>query len=170
VVSRDGPVRIRDLLVETSGAYWDLFQVDYRDRPSFRWREECTSYPRHSFQLAVETRNRLQALAGRALRGNGLRPEDVACYLSQNLSTSTFQVYEELFGMSIAETCLANLRSYGHLGPNDILLNLYRAIEQGKLPDGGRALVLNASPAAAWSVLVVENGNPTVDGARAHYL
>jgi 3-oxoacyl-[acyl-carrier-protein] synthase-3 len=110
VVSRDGPVRIRDLLVETSGAYWDLFQVDYRDRPSFRWREECTSYPRHSFQLAVETRNRLQALAGRALRGNGLRP------------------------------------------------------------DGGRALVLNASPAAAWSVLVVENGNPTVDGARAHYL
>jgi 3-oxoacyl-[acyl-carrier-protein] synthase-3 len=169
VVSRDGPVRIRDILVETNGAYWDLFQVEYRDQPSARWREECTNYPRYSFQLAVETRNRLRALAGLALRRNGLRPADVSCYLSQNLSVSTFRIYEEMLGMSIAPACVANLRRYGHLGANDVLLNLYRAIALQQLPDGGCAIVLNASPAAAWSVLVVENGDHTAT-STAHYL
>jgi 3-oxoacyl-[acyl-carrier-protein] synthase-3 len=48
-----------------------------------------------------------------------------------------------------------------------VLLNLQHAIEQGELPDGAAAVVLNASPSAAWSVLLVENSEPS---HGAHYL
>jgi 3-oxoacyl-[acyl-carrier-protein] synthase-3 len=170
VVARDGPVRIRDILVETNGEYWDLFRVDYRDRPSARWHEECTDLVKYSFQLAVETRNRLRALNHRALGRNGLQQGDVSCYLSQNLSVGAFRLYEELLETRIAGACYDNLRQYGHLGANDVLLNLYRAIDHGQLPDGGRAVVLNAAPAAAWSALLVETGEPTAADGRTYYL
>lgn len=170
IASRDGPVRVRDILVETNGHYWDLFRVDYRDRPSATWHEQCSNVPKYSFQLAVETRNRLRALNARALERNGMRQDDVSCYISQNLSVGTFRLYEELLQTTIAGACFDNLRQYGHLGPNDVLLNLYRAIEQGQLPDGGSAVVLNVGPSAAWSVLLVEHGDRTTASPAAHYL
>lgn len=170
IASREGPVRVRDILVETNGHYWDLFRVDYRDRPSSDWHEECSNVPKYSFQLAVETRNRLRALTTRALERNGMRQDDVSCYISQNLSVGTFRLYEDLLRMTVAAACFDNLRRYGHLGPNDVLLNLYRAIEQGELPDGGSAVVLNAGPSAAWSVLLVDHGGRTGASPAAHYL
>jgi 3-oxoacyl-[acyl-carrier-protein] synthase-3 len=39
-----------------------------------------------------------------------------------------------------------------------VLLNLYAEIEQGRLADGQRALLLSVSPSAAWSALLVEIG------------
>jgi 3-oxoacyl-[acyl-carrier-protein] synthase-3 len=166
VISRSGPVRILDIVQETNGDYWDLFHVDYRDRPTDRWREECGDLPAYSFKLAVETRNRLRALYQRLLDRNRLGPQDIDCHLSHNLSLGAFRFTEESLGIKISTTCFDNLRQYGHLGPNDVLLNLCTELERGGLEDGQRAVLLSSSPAAAWSLLLVEIG----DGAAPHYL
>ncbi len=168
VVSRQGPIRILDILVETSGKYWDLFRIDYRDRASAQWREECTNIPRYSFELAVETCNRLRELHRQILDRNGLQLDEISHHLSQNLSVGAFRFYEEALGVKIADVCFDNLRRYGHLGPNDVLLNLYTAISSEQLPDFSRAIVLNVSPAASWSAMLVAGGDHAT--SQAHYL
>jgi 3-oxoacyl-[acyl-carrier-protein] synthase III len=165
LVARQGPVRVLDLLQETSGDYWDLFSVQYRDRPWAHWREECRDIATYSFRLAVETGRRLAALRDRILARNGLQPGDIDCYVSQNLSLGAFRFAEDALGMELAAGCSENLRRYGHLGPADVLLNLYTETGSGRLGGGQRALLLNASPVAAWSLLLVE-----VDGGEALYL
>lgn len=168
IAARHGPVRVRDIVLETNGAYWDLFRIDYRDRPTAQWQERCADVAAYSFTLAVETANRLRTLNRVALERSGLDRADVACYLSQNLSRSTFRLYEELLDTAIAPACADNLSRYGHQGPNDVMLNLSHAIERGDLPEGGTALALNVSPSAAWSILTLENGSTT--GTDVHYL
>ncbi|MFN2496067.1 MAG: ketoacyl-ACP synthase III family protein [Pseudonocardiaceae bacterium] len=168
VVSRDGPVRILDILVETSGRYWDLFRVDYRDRPCARWREECTDVSRYSFELAFETRNRLRELHRRILDRNGLQSGDISYYLSQNLSAGAFRFYEEALGVTVARACVDNLRRYGHLGPNDVLLNLYTAIGSVPPADFGRAVIFNVSPSASWSAMLLAGSESTA--RQAHFL
>ncbi|MFC6021707.1 3-oxoacyl-[acyl-carrier-protein] synthase III C-terminal domain-containing protein [Plantactinospora solaniradicis] len=160
VVSREGPLRVRDILLETNGAYWDLFQVDYRGNPPQDWREVCADLPRYTFSLAVESRKRIAALNRRLLERNGVDQDDISCYVGQNLSTAALRVIGESLGVKISDGCLDNLRENGHLGPNDALLNLSTAIDSGELPEGGRAVVLNMSPAAAWSAMLVEHHAP----------
>ncbi|RSM44581.1 3-oxoacyl-ACP synthase [Amycolatopsis balhimycina DSM 5908] len=165
LLGRSGAVRIRDILLETNGAYADLFHVEYRDEPYPRWREECTDQATYSFRLAVETRNRLRSLVTRLLDRNGLGPADITCYLTQNLSTAAFRSWSEAIGAPISPVCPENLARYGHLGPNDVFFNLSSAREQGQFTDGDRAVLLNISPAAAWSALLVTTGGG-MDTAR----
>lgn len=160
LVGRDGPLRVRDILLETSGEYWDLFRVDYRDGPFDGWREECTDVPKYAFRLAVESRKRVAGLVGRLLSRNGVGAGDISCYVGQNLSAAALSVVGESLGVKISGACTDNLRDNGHLGPNDALFNLATAMERGELPEGGLAVVLNMSPAAAWSALLVEHGAP----------
>ncbi|QDQ09905.1 3-oxoacyl-ACP synthase III family protein [Streptomyces spectabilis] len=166
VISRRGPVRVLDVVQETNGDHWDLFRVDYRDRPSARWREECRDIPQYSFRLAVESRIRLRELYQRLLDRNNLAPGDISRHLSHNLSEGAFRFTEEALGIKISTSCFDNLRRYGHLGPNDVLLNLRTELDRGGLAEGQRAVLLSASPVAAWSLLLVEIG----DGATTHYL
>jgi 3-oxoacyl-[acyl-carrier-protein] synthase III len=167
LLARSGPVRILDMLQCSNGEYWDLFTVDFRDRPVAQWREECTDQARYSFRLAVETRNRLQELYRLLLNRNGIRTSDVDAHIGQNLSAGSLRFTEEALGVRIAKACYENLRTHGHLGPNDMLLNLTSAIESGELADGGRAVLMGASPVAAWSLMLVENGD---SGGKVHYL
>ncbi|CAM3845413.1 ketoacyl-ACP synthase III family protein [Kibdelosporangium persicum] len=158
VISRQGRVRIVDILQETNGDYWDLFAVDYRDRPSARWRERCRDLHDYSFALAVESGNRLRALYTKLLERNDLRAEDIDGHIGHNLSVGSLRFVEDALGVRIAGTCFDNLRQYGHLGPNDVLLNLQVAMENGELCDGQRVLLVNSSPVAAWSMVLVEIG------------
>jgi 3-oxoacyl-[acyl-carrier-protein] synthase-3 len=161
VLARQGAIRVRDILLETNGAYADLFRVAYRDRIFPQWQEECTDPSRYTFRLAVETRNRLRALSTRVLDRNGLRPADIACHLTQNLSLAAFHSHADALGVPIAKPCFENLARYGHLGPNDVFLNLATAIDQEYLAPGDRAILFNTSPAAAWSALLVETEGGT---------
>jgi 3-oxoacyl-[acyl-carrier-protein] synthase III len=166
VVSRQGPIRVRDILLETNGEYSDLFRVSYRDRVYDQWEESCTDLPSYSFLLAVETRNRLRALTARLLERNGLGRDDISCHVSQNLSVGAFRSYEDALGVKIAKSCFDNLARHGHLGANDIFFNLSSAISRGELATGGHAIAFNVSPAAGWSVLLIDTG----PGRRAHRL
>ncbi|MGW4273753.1 3-oxoacyl-ACP synthase [Streptomyces seoulensis] len=159
LVTRDGgPVRITDILMESDGAYWDLFRVDFRDRPEQAWREVCTDVPRYSFTLAMESRARLRALRDRLLDRNNLRTADIRRHVGQNLSLSAFRFHEEALGAALDTACRDNLRRFGHLGANDPLFNLYTALAREGPGDPGPSVVLNISPAASWSVLLVDNG------------
>ncbi|HXM58368.1 MAG TPA: 3-oxoacyl-ACP synthase [Candidatus Dormibacteraeota bacterium] len=160
VLGRSGDMRVRDVLQETDGAYWDLFQVDYRRGPEERWAETCRDVPTYSFRLAMETRARLRDLVGRLLRRNGLDQSAVAGYVCQNLSEAGLRFTEEALGVELAGACLANLRRHGHLGPIDVLLNLYAALERGEVPRSAPVVAINVSPVAAWSVMLVEAGPP----------
>ncbi|MGX2997517.1 3-oxoacyl-ACP synthase [Streptomyces sp. JNUCC 64] len=152
------PVRVLDLAQRTNGAYWDLFRLEYRDRPTDRWREECADPPRYSFRLAMETRDRLAGLVDGVLARNGLDRSGVAGYLSQNLSLGGMAFTEESLGIELLPVCRDNLRGLGHHGPNDVFLNLHTALARGQLAEGDRAVLINVSPVAAWSVLLVEVG------------
>ncbi|MFT7839210.1 3-oxoacyl-ACP synthase [Saccharothrix sp. BKS2] len=154
VLTRSGDVRIRDVLLETNGDYADLFRVSYRDRPFAEWREECTDPVTYSFRLAVETRNRLRDLTDRLLSRNGLTAGEVTCYLGQNLSLPSHRNYAEVLGAPLDPACAANLARFGHLGPNDTFFNLHTADP----PPGSRVVLLDASPTAAWSAVLVEIG------------
>jgi 3-oxoacyl-[acyl-carrier-protein] synthase-3 len=156
LLGRYGPVRVLDVLQETSGEYWDLFAVDYRDRASLDWREECRDVPAYTFRLAVETGRRLRSLHDRMLVRNGLSTSDIACHLGPNLSAGGSRFTEEALGVRLGPACADNLRRYGHLGPADVLLNLFSEIATGRVGAGERAVLVNASPAAAWSVLLVD--------------
>ncbi|WP_055557500.1 3-oxoacyl-ACP synthase [Streptomyces sp. NBRC 110028] len=167
VLGRTGLVRVLDVVQETNGAYWDLFRVAYRDRPAGDWREECRDLTAYSFRLAVESRNRLRDLLRRLLDRNGMRPRDVRGYIGQNLSAGGHAFMADVLGAELIPACHENLRNYGHLGPGDVLLNLYSGLESKELAEGERAVLINMSPVAAWSLLLVEIGD---DGDRVHYL
>ncbi|MFJ9605233.1 3-oxoacyl-ACP synthase [Kitasatospora sp. NPDC101176] len=158
LLARTGPVRILDLVQETNGAHWDLFRVDYRDRPWEQWREECRDLPGYSFRLAVETRNRLAALLAGLLKRHGLDRADVAGYASHNLSAGGLRFLEESLDVELLPECRENLARYGHLGPNDVLLNLWTALANRRLAEGDRVVLVNVSPVAAWNLLLVEIG------------
>ncbi|MFJ1897590.1 3-oxoacyl-ACP synthase [Streptomyces sp. NPDC088115] len=158
LLSRGGSMRIRDIAQLSNGRYWDLFHVDYRDRPTAQWREQCTEPSTYSFRLAMETRNRLSSMLSDLLSRNGIGREDVGGFVSQNLSAGGFTFLEDSLGIELLPACRRNLRRYGHLGPIDVFLNLRTALDREEVAPGGLAVLINVSPVAAWSLLLVETG------------
>jgi 3-oxoacyl-[acyl-carrier-protein] synthase-3 len=156
LLSRHGPVRILDVVLESDGDYAELFRVDYQDVPVEHWREECADVGRYSFQLALRTRDRLRAVHRRLLDGNDLRPRDIAGYLCQNLSLAALRFYEEVLGVTMESACADNLRHHGHLGPADALLNLRTTLAGNRWRTGDHVILFNVSPVAAWSAMLVE--------------
>jgi 3-oxoacyl-[acyl-carrier-protein] synthase III len=156
LVGRSERRRIVDIEIETNGRYWDLYRVDYRNQPPERWAEECKDVRIYSMELAIESRNRFRALNKRLLERNGLAPQDVDHWIMQNLSESAFGFYEKFLGVAFAASCRANLRRYGHLGNVDVVWNLESSIRSGEFSAGERVLVMNNSPVAAWSSMLVE--------------
>jgi 3-oxoacyl-[acyl-carrier-protein] synthase III len=159
LLSRSGRTRVLDIAQLTNGRYWDLFHVDYRDRPTTQWREQCTEPSTYTFRLAMETRNRLSAMLDDLLRRNGIGRGDIAGFVSQNLSAGSFTFLEDALDIELLPACRENLRQYGHLGPNDVFLNLCTALDRKELAPGGLAVLINVSPVAAWSLLLVETGS-----------
>ena len=156
VMRRDARPRIVDVAIETNGEYWDLYRVDFKDKPERDWVEECKSLKTYSFKLAIESRNRFAALNEAVLARAGKTLADVDHFVMQNLSAGAFRFYEEFFGIEFAKACKTNLARYGHLGSMDVPLNLHTAIETGEASPGDLVLVMNNSPVAAWSTMLVE--------------
>jgi 3-oxoacyl-[acyl-carrier-protein] synthase III len=156
VLRRDARPRILASGLETNGEYWDLYRVDFKDKPVAEWVEECKSLKTYSFKLAIESRNRFTSLNEAVLRRAGVAASDVRHFMMQNLSAGAFRFYEEFFGIEFAKACKTNLARYGHLGSMDVPLNLQTALESGEAAPGDLVLVMNNSPVAAWSSMLVE--------------
>lgn len=156
LVTREATPRILEIAIETNGEYWDLYRVDFKDKPHREWAEECKSLKTYSFKLAIESRNRFAQLNETVLARSGKTLADVDHFVMQNLSAGAFRFYEELFEIEFAKACKTNLARYGHLGSMDVPLNLQTGIESGELAPGDLVLVMNNSPVAAWSTMLVE--------------
>ena len=155
LLAREGRPEMIDISLETDGSYWDLFRVAYRDIPYSQWYEQCASPKDYSFKLAIESRNRFTRMNEEILARNGRRMGDVDHYVMQNLSQGAFQFYEEFFGIAVAKACKTNLERYGHLGSMDVILNIHTAMETGEFSPGDLVLVMNNSPVAAWSTMLL---------------
>jgi 3-oxoacyl-[acyl-carrier-protein] synthase-3 len=156
LVRRQEAMRLAAIAVESDGAYWDLFKLDYQDRPSAQWREVCADPVRYSFELAIQSRNRLNQLNRKVLADAGLKMSDIDHCVMQNVSMGAFRFYEDALDVRIADACRANLTAYGHLGPIDVLANLQAGVESKEFGPGDLVLAMNNSPVAAWSSMVVE--------------
>lgn len=156
LISQGQRRRLTEVDLQTSGKYWDLYRIDYRDTPSSSWVEVCTDPRRYSFQLATESRNRFRVMIDAILERHQLSLADIDHLVMQNLSQAAFAFYETIFQTPVAQACRRNLGRYGHLGSADIVVNLMAGEESGELGPGSRVLVLNNSPVAAWSVMLYE--------------
>lgn len=156
LISRGAGRRLVEIEVETSGKYWDLYRIDYRDTPASSWVEVCADPRRYSFELAAESRKRFRAMIDAILERQRCSLADIDHIVMQNLSRAAFAFYEAVFQIPVARACRRNLERYGHLGSADIVVNLMEGEESGELEPGSRVLVLNNSPVAAWSVMLYE--------------
>ena len=149
VLAREGVWRIAEVFLETNGAYWDLYSVDFRDRPPTDWVEVCSDLRSYSFGLAVESRNRFRDLIARA---GGV--DDNPSVFLQHLSQAAFDLYEEVLGLRIATVCREHTRTLGHLGSMDMILDLHH--QTPEKASVGRAVALANSPVAAWAAVVFD--------------
>ena len=147
VLGRSGPWKMEATALETNGEYWDLYSIDYRDRPDADWVEACSDLRKYSFGLAVESRNRFRELIAR-VGGSEL----VSTTLLQHLSQPAFDLYEEALGLEVAAGCRVHTRELGHLGSMDTVLDLHSLTAESVA--GGRVLALANSPVAAWAAMV----------------
>lgn len=156
LVGRTEENKIVDVDIRTDGKYWDLFKVEYRDRKFDEFREECTSLRKYGFELAIESKMRFTAINSDILQRNGLSREDIRHYILQNISNRAYEFYETAFNVTLSPVCRYNLRRYGHLGPADIMLNYQAGMDKGLFQRGERVLIMNNSPVAAWSAVIIE--------------
>jgi 3-oxoacyl-[acyl-carrier-protein] synthase-3 len=154
-VTRTADNCLEDIEIQTEGSYWDLFKVEYQDRVFADFIEECSDYRRYGFELAIESKNRFLDLNNTILSRNGLDKSDIDHFILQNISERAYEYYETAFGIRFSPVCRHNLSQYGHLGPSDVLLNLMMGIGNGLFHKGQRVLLMNNSPVAVWSTVLV---------------
>ncbi|GAA0555762.1 3-oxoacyl-[acyl-carrier-protein] synthase III C-terminal domain-containing protein [Chitinophaga japonensis] len=156
LLSRTDRNQIIDIKIKTNGRYWNLFQVDYKNKNFLEYREECTSVRSYAFELAIESRNEFVKLNNGILSANDLSKTDISHFMMQNLSMRAYNYYEEALGIRIAGACRKNLQEFGHLGPGDIICNYARALGEGGVQRGEHVLLMNNSPVAVWSSILIK--------------
>jgi 3-oxoacyl-[acyl-carrier-protein] synthase-3 len=155
-ITRTSRHRLMDIQFRMEGRYWDLFKVDYRDKVFQDFTEDCLDYRVYGFDLAIESRNRFQEMNESLLQRNELDKKDIRHYLLQNISVRAFEYYESALDIQFSPVCRYNLSRYGHLGPADILQNLLTGTDNGIFNKGELIMIMNNSPAAMWSSMLVE--------------
>jgi 3-oxoacyl-[acyl-carrier-protein] synthase-3 len=154
-ITRTADNEILDLSIKMQGNYWDLFKVDYRDNLYIDYKEVCGNYRKYGFELALESKIRLLELNEAILSRNGLKKTGIQHFLLQNLSLRSYEFYETAFDIRLSKVCQFNLRKYGHLGPADVILNYLTGLETGVFQKGDNVLVMNNSPVASWSNILI---------------
>jgi len=156
LVTRTTDHVIRDIHIETNGYYWDLFKLDYRDKTFDQYKETCSDIRKYGFELAIESKNRFSAINGSVLDRHALSQQDISHFILQNISSRAYDYYQAAFDIRISPICAMNLSQFGHLGAGDVLLNYQTGMESGLFKKGEKVLIMNNSPVAAWSSLLIE--------------
>lgn len=156
LVSRTEDNKISDISIESNGSYWDLFKLEYKDKNFDEYREECSDYRKYGFELAIESKNRFEAMNAGILAKNKLEKADIHHFMLQNISGRAYAYYESAFDLKMTPICGMNLSRYGHLGAADILVNYGLGIESGIFQKGEKVLMMNNSPVAAWSSILID--------------
>ncbi len=156
IIGRTEQNKIIDVQIDSNGNYWDLFKLEYKDRSFEEYQETCSDIRKYGFELALESRNRFMDLNQKIAADNGRELANVNHFLMQNITIRAYDYYQDAFGFKLSPFCRMNLSQYGHLGAADILLN-YQTLQQAKiLKKGATVIVMNNSPVAAWSSILIE--------------
>jgi len=156
LLARTETNQLIDFKLETEGRYWNLFQMKYTDRTFEDYAEECTDLRMYGFELALESKMRFLDINKSLLTENNLKKEDISHYILQNISERAFEFYETAFEVEVSPVCRHNLSCHGHLGPNDVMLNYLTGLQNGLFQEGELVLIMNNSPIAAWSSLLLK--------------
>ncbi len=156
MVTRTERNQLLDISITTEGKFWDLFKVEYKDRTYDAYLEECTDMRKYGFELAILSKMKFLELNSQLLEDNFLSKEDIDHYILQNISSRAFDFYETAFDVKLSPVCQYNLSNFGHLGPADILLNYQTGLDNGLFNQGDKVLIMNNSPVASWSSILVE--------------
>lgn len=156
LVSKTADHKITDVQIQTNGHYWDLFKLEYRDKNFAQYKEECSDMRKYGFELAIESKNRFREINDTILERNALSKQDIHHFLLQNISSRAYEYYQSAFDIRISPVCSMNLARYGHLGAGDVFLNYHTGIESGIFQKGEKVLIMNNSPVAAWSSILIE--------------
>lgn len=156
LLSKGNGHALLDFAFDFNGAYWDLFKIEYEGRRKESLREECRDLRAYGFELAVESRMKFQQCNQKLLDRHRLSYGDIDHILMQNISARAFEVYSQFLNHPISPVCRQNLSEYGHLGCADILLNLHLGLESGLFSTGQKLLIMNNSPVAAWTTLLLQ--------------
>lgn len=156
MVTRTEKNQILDVSIATDGRFWDLFKVEYKNKHYSEYQELCTNPRRYGFELAILSKMKFVDMNHRLLENNNLAKEDISHYILQNLSTRAYDFYETAFEVKLSPVCQFNLSQYGHVGPADIILNYQTGLDKGLFTQGDRVLIMNNSPVASWSTILIE--------------
>jgi len=156
MIGRTEDNEILDVEIQVDGNYWDLFKLDYVDKRYEELQEECSNVRKYGFELAIESKNRFQELNKEVLERNDLEKGDIQHFLLQNISARAYEFYQMAFDVKISPVCGVNLGQYGHLGPSDVILNVHTGLANGLFQKGERLLVMNNSPVAVWSSILIQ--------------
>lgn len=156
LIGRTASNQIKDIEIKMSGKYWDLFQVDYLDKPFETYEEACTSQRNYGFELPIVTKMKIDEVNTSLLNRNSLELNDIDHYVLQNLSQRAYDYTESSLNIRLLSSCGENLKKYGHLGPLDVILNYQTGIDSGTIKKGDKVLIMNNSPVAAWSTILMQ--------------
>lgn len=156
LISKTADHKITDIHIQTNGRYWDLFKLEYKDKSADQYKETCSDLRKYGFELAIESKNRFKDINDAILKSNHLSKENIRHFLLQNISSRAYEYYQSAFDIQISPICAINLAQYGHLGAGDIFLNYQTGIESGIFQQGEKVLIMNNSPVAAWSSILIE--------------
>lgn len=156
LVTRQEENAIIDVDIQSNGKYWDLFKLEYKNKSFDEYKEACSDLRKYGFELAIESKNRFKEMNDSVMSDNALTKETIQHYLLQNISTRAYEYYEMAFDIKISPICAMNLAQYGHLGAADILLNYAVGVESGIFQKGEHVLIMNNSPVAAWSCVLMK--------------
>lgn len=156
MVTRTKQNKLLDISIVTDGKYWDLFKVAYRNHKFSEYREECTDMRKYGFELAILSKMKFVELNGQLLENNDLSKENIDHFILQNISLRAYEFYETAFEVKLSPVCKYNLGKFGHLGPADILFNYQTGLNNGLFNRGDKVLIMNNSPVASWSSILLE--------------
>jgi 3-oxoacyl-[acyl-carrier-protein] synthase-3 len=156
LITRTTDHSITDIQIETNGYYWDLFKLDYRNKSFEQYKEECSDIRKYGFELAIESKNRFFDINGSILNRHALPAQGISHYILQNISSRSYEYYQSAYDIRISPICAMNLARFGHLGAADIFLNYQTGMESGIFRKGEKVLIMNNSPVAAWSSILIE--------------
>jgi len=144
-----------DVEFQTNGKYWDIFQIDYKDRIYSQYREVCTNIERFNLELVMENLIRYRNLIKIILSRNNISMYDIKHVLMQNISVAAYGYIREYLKLPVAEFLKENLKHYGHLGEMDVFFNYFTGINNNMINKQDWVLILNNSPAACWGVVLI---------------
>jgi 3-oxoacyl-[acyl-carrier-protein] synthase III len=101
------------------------------------------------------------------LARNGLRPEEIACFLNANLVYGLALAQAKMCGFKPSQCYLDNIPRFAHTYAGDPFINLRDACAQNRVADGEYVLLLGTA-ATSWGAVLLRKSKAIANGNTVH--